>query len=942
MLDRLKILDEGSLVRFVLIAGVLALALIVVWSQQATAPPSNRFGVAPSPTSDALFTRTFTMDIHSAPSLSPAKLSAGAAVHTGPAFDGISYSSSLVKNAPPDVQLAVGQAHVVEMVNLQLNVWRKDGSLVEAVDLYRFFGAPSRHYIGDPRLVYDTASGRWLATVFDFNVSSVLLAVSSSGDPTGPWGVCTLPAPPNTAPDQPIIGFSDDKVVISANLFTLPDLGSFKGAYIWVINKAELISGICFHYATLGPFLNVSSLHPMRPYGAAPTLYVACVRYCDAPLAIYRLKGVPPGPVSLTRQGLSIRTPQDPPPAEQQGSSKLLDTGDNRVLDVIYRDGTLWVAFNNGCVPPGDTQMRSCFRLAKVDLTTMAVELDIEVYGSPGTHFFYPAIALDSNSTLYVIFGHSSSSSYPSLSISVLSPGQDSSSLLSSISLLKLGSGPEQTVCGFLSPTNICRYGDYFGASADPSDPGSVWLAGEYGTQEGWATYIARASVGIPKVTLTLSYYVANDGSEPPSPPILSYVFDNRSISVPLSHTPVSYEADYGSPWSVTQVLYSSDGLHAWSTAQNTSGLATVQLSLTIAYYHQVRVNFGYFSNDGSRLPSLVISYSGHGVTEHLSLLSGEGATAWVDVGGNYSYANPVMGDEGERWYSPNAFGIIVEPAPVSAVYYHQYLLVYSYAIQGGGDAGKAQLNGTSLGKSLVALMGPGEALWLDAGTRYTISPLLQGSGALERWVSDAPLEGIIESPVRLSAVYRHQFLVSLAVLPDGAGELSAQGGWYDAGSNITLLARPAQGWAFALWRGSGPGSYSGSSNPVTVSVEGPIRMEALFYAGLTLISSPGGTIGYSYSGGSGSVAAGSNKTIYVPPGESVQLTANPWPLLFSFEGWRGLSSTSASVILTVQGPLSVEASFGLSWLSLGIIGTLILGALLSYLALRKRRRIPS
>src|SRR6185312_16698783 len=49
------------------------------------------------------------------------------------------------------------------------------------------------------------------------------------------------------------------------------------------------------------------------------------------------------------------------------------------------------------------------------------------------------------------------------------------------------------------SPYRGDRYGDYFGAAADPTDPATVWVAGESGTDiaggSGWSTYVASAAV---------------------------------------------------------------------------------------------------------------------------------------------------------------------------------------------------------------------------------------------------------------------------------------------------------------------------------------------------------------------------------------------------------------------------------------------------------------
>src|SRR6266540_6439878 len=54
------------------------------------------------------------------------------------------------------------------------------------------------------------------------------------------------------------------------------------------------------------------------------------------------------------------------------------------------------------------------------------------------------------------------------------------------------------------------RYGDYFGAATDPSDPSVVWVAGEYNKtmpNGRWATYIGA---------ITVSAGLAPNGIAPP------------------------------------------------------------------------------------------------------------------------------------------------------------------------------------------------------------------------------------------------------------------------------------------------------------------------------------------------------------------------------------------------------------------------------------------
>src|SRR5256885_12587699 len=73
--------------------------------------------------------------------------------------------------------------------------------------------------------------------------------------------------------------------------------------------------------------------------------------------------------------------------------------------------------------------------------------------------------------------------------------------------VIRAGEGPEASGC----PNNsVCRYGDYFGASQDPADPGIVWVSGEYGTAPGWATFIAAMGA---TVRLPVGYAVQSGGS---------------------------------------------------------------------------------------------------------------------------------------------------------------------------------------------------------------------------------------------------------------------------------------------------------------------------------------------------------------------------------------------------------------------------------------------
>jgi Arylsulfotransferase (ASST)/Arylsulfotransferase Ig-like domain/Divergent InlB B-repeat domain len=63
-----------------------------------------------------------------------------------------------------------------------------------------------------------------------------------------------------------------------------------------------------------------------------------------------------------------------------------------------------------------------------------------------------------------------------------------------------------------------------------------------------------------------------------------------------------------------------------------------------------------------------------------------------------------------------------------------------------------------------------------------------------------------------------------------GIGEsVSPTSGWRAKGSTVSISAHPANGYSFTNWTGSGTGSYSGSNNPASITISGPIAEAGAF-----------------------------------------------------------------------------------------------------------------
>ena len=102
--------------------------------------------------------------------------------------------------------------------------------------------------------------------------------------------------------------------------------------------------------------------------------------------------------------------------------------------------------------------------------------------------------------------------------------------------------------------------------------------------------------------------------------------------------------------------------------------------------------------------------------------------------------------------------------------------------------------------------------------------------------------------PTSYVAYFKKQYMLNMSTNPNGAGTVApASGSWWDSGSRVTISANSAIGYGFSSWNGTGSGSYSGVSDPASVTMNGPINETAQFhslvnitlYQGWNLISLP-------------------------------------------------------------------------------------------------------
>jgi hypothetical protein len=402
-------------------------------------------------------------------------------------FKGLDYRES-GGYYPPDATLGVGPNHVIEMVNLQGAMWTKQGDPINTFALDQFF-VTGADRTADPRVFYDPGSNRWLAALMDISTNSIHVAVSASEDPTGDWFVYDFPF--SNCPDQPSIGVSQDKFVVSVNTFANLCTGGFTGAQFTVADKGDMLNGTMPRFVQSNPDTLMFSLHVAETQDppSATDIEMVSVDNGGAGFAtIITLDGQVPN-VSASDDFITIQPTNVPPKAIQPDTIRRLETNDARVLDAEEYREKLWFSFNDACIPDGDTQVRSCLRLIEVDTNRTAPDAVLNDFNVAVTdsYLFFPALSVDNDGNLYVVFGTSSSTIYPSLLVSHRLANDSPNSVQQPV-VLQPGRGADFSG----------RYGDYFAVALDPNNPNVFWVAGQYTPEDTnilWSTFIGHFNV---------------------------------------------------------------------------------------------------------------------------------------------------------------------------------------------------------------------------------------------------------------------------------------------------------------------------------------------------------------------------------------------------------------------------------------------------------------
>jgi hypothetical protein len=390
---------------------------------------------------------------------------------------------------PPDTQGAVGPNNLMVTLNTQVRIQDRSGNEVSIVSLDSFWSSVCSGEAFDPRLSYDPFGSRWIFAAAcnpELTTSSLLVGVSQSSDPSGSWKLyaTTVDSTGTDWGDYPSMGFNKDWVVVDLNLFAISN-NHFSTGQIYAFSKADLYAGLSSVGLTTFTDSQAFTDTPAATYdNTLDTEYLVQSWNGNASgngfLRISSITGAV-GSEVYTAQVVFVSTPNpwDPSPfndvdfAPQMSSTHLIQNGDDRIINVVYRNGYLWAA-QNAFLPAGGATRTAA------QWWQLAPDGTIRQFGrvddSTGTMFYaYPSIAVNANDDAVLGYSSFSANQFAGANYSIRLADDPLSTMRSDV-VLKAGVA---TYYKTFSGTQN-RWGDFSNTVVDPTNDLDIWTIQEY------------------------------------------------------------------------------------------------------------------------------------------------------------------------------------------------------------------------------------------------------------------------------------------------------------------------------------------------------------------------------------------------------------------------------------------------------------------------------
>jgi hypothetical protein len=449
-----------------------------------------------------------------------------AAAPTGSAAPIIGASWQGVSNgsvSPPDPNGAIGPNSYLEIINLNLGIYNRTGGLITSASLTTLTGHFS---LSDPMILWDPHTQRFYYNVWDTGAATMAWGFSKDNNPTSiPGSFCNYTSsfgynPAVDIPDYPKLGQTKDFLLIGVNHYpSFSSLHADRTDLLW-INKYQSPAPVttCPASSTFGSGIfkdlrNGDNSIGFTPVPAIQTdksgqgfviteADIECPDLCGQGtiISVHAIRPSPSNPLVpqflVKGKDITVGAFESPPDAPQKGTTDLLDTLDGRMEHAVSGKDpahgskmAVWVAHT---VLGGAGSMTKWYEINPLPISTPSL-FQQGTISDPSLYVINTALspdrACDATScthgdNMVAGFSTSSSTAFPaSQMVSKIGAGAQSAFVVVKQST---------TFDNDFTCNPVCRWGDYGGATPDPTkmggSVGEVWLTNEWtnGTNQTW------------------------------------------------------------------------------------------------------------------------------------------------------------------------------------------------------------------------------------------------------------------------------------------------------------------------------------------------------------------------------------------------------------------------------------------------------------------------
>jgi hypothetical protein len=514
---------------------------------------------------------------------------------------GLSASDNTAANqgTPPDTTGAIGPSHYVEFVNSKVRVYtRASLSTVSTADLDTFVGKSGQD-VFDPQIQFDPQSNRWFYVSGDCTTSncsrnnSLVFGWSKTSDPSdlvNGWCRYSI-STGKKFDDFPKLGHDDNHILIGANVYS-PTI--FSNGQVWSVPTPGA-GTTCPTSVTASGFNLTSAAFTPVPANTADSSTNGYIVAADYPgsgsashIAAWHVSGSGASPVLTSDGSMTVTSFATPANVPQPGTSNVLDSSDTRLTNAVAHadpdaGGAEAVWTQHTVAGSGAASVVRWYEL----LPASATVRQSGTIAAGSNYAFNGAISPGSDGTSAVLdYNVGGSSQLVQIRAQSRQSGTPVGTMGGELTLGTSSAIDQDFSC---SP---CRWGDYAGASPDPSNGAVVWGSNQLngptsGTAAAWTTRnfaLSAASGGsAPSVTtgsatsITQSSATLN-GTVNPNGQATTYHFDYGTSTSYGSKAPPGSDPSAGSGTSDQAVSANLTGLTPGTTyhyrlvATNASG----------------------------------------------------------------------------------------------------------------------------------------------------------------------------------------------------------------------------------------------------------------------------------------------------------------------------------------------------------------------------------